>query len=199
MTSDHTIKTIPKYHALTLKAHNQYRLDFLPCFPTSFPPRSLLSLTSNQKKQRETLPLAPSPRPTLLLSNVPAQFLSDKQLQRRQFGVYQRPFEYKILGNSPSFLNSTYQYFYQHLSERLHIDPTIIDFNLTRLDEAMSTLAMNNDRQYWTHEQQGTREERDIAVDFVQLAIALEIFLQTDGNYIHASIHVMFFFSFDSS
>jgi hypothetical protein len=61
------------------------------------------------------------------------------------------------------------------------VDEAIIDYNLTRLDEAMVTMAMNNDRQYWTDEQQQTKEERDISFDMTQLAIALEIFLQTDG------------------
>ena len=169
------MNTTQKYHALTLKQHNQYRLNFLPCFPIPFPPRSLLSTSGNHQK-------APESGSKLLLSSVPVQCLSDQQLQRRQFGVFQRPFEYKILGNHPSFLNSTYQYLYQHLSERLHVDPAIIDFNLARLDEVMSTLAMNNDQQYWTDEQQRTREERDIALDFTQIAMTLEIFLQTDGK-----------------
>lgn len=176
----HTTSSL-KYHALTLKSHNQYRLDFLPCFPTSFP---LQSMKNNNQQQLHSSTV----RPKLLLSSVPFQCLSNEQLQRRQVGVYQPAFYYQILGHQPSFLNSTFQYLYQHLSERLHIDPTIIDFNLARLDEAMSTLAMNNDRQYWTKEQQRTREERNIAVDLVQLAIALEIFLQTDG--------IIYFYSF---
>ncbi len=78
-------------------------------------------------------------------------------------------------------MNCVYQYLYHHLSQRLQVDEAIIDYNLTRLDEAMVTMAMNNDRQYWTDEQQQTKEERDISFDMTQLAIALEIFLQTDG------------------
>ena len=103
--------------------------------------------------------------------------MSTNQVQCRQEGAYDRPFQYKILGNNPSFLNFIYRYVYQHLGERLHIDEAIIDYNLTRLDEAMVTIAIKNDLQ------QKSTEERDIAFDISQLAIALEIFLQTDGNH----------------
>ena len=97
--------------------------------------------------------------------------------------MYPRPFEYKILGDNSSFLNSIYQSLYQDLSKRLHIDEAIIDYNLTRLDEAMVMMARNNDWQYWTDEQQNNHEERGITFDVSQLVTALEIFLQTDGNY----------------
>jgi hypothetical protein len=118
-------------------------------------------------------------------------------LQCRQSGVHERTFQYKILGNHPSFLNFVYRYLYQHLSERLHIDEAIIDYNLTRLDEAMLTIAMNNDQQYCIDNDQHRMEERDITFDVSQMAIALEIFLQTDGNSIYMNkFFVLFTFDF---
>ena len=175
------------YQPFTLKSHNQYRRDYLPCFPTPFPSKS----SSKEEEQS-----------ALLLSNVPSKLslngdrsncqylellLSTQQLQCRQRDQYPCPFQYQLLGNSPSFLNFIYRYLYQHLSARLQIDEALIDFNLTRLDEAMSILAMNNDWQYWTEEQQRTKDQRNIVFDLSQWAIALEIFLQTDGTTVSIS------------
>ena len=107
--------------------------------------------------------------------------LSSKQLQCRQPNKYPLPFDYQLQGHRPSFMNFIFQYLYQSLSERFHLDKSIIDFNFTRLDEAMTIMTIQHDQQYWTEEQQKTKEERHLSFDFSQLALALEIFLQTDG------------------
>jgi len=60
----------------------------------------------------------------------------------------------------------------------------------------MFMMARSNDQQYWTDEQQKTKEGRDISFDVSQLALALEIFLQTDGNYILIVFPRNFFFFF---
>ncbi len=57
-------KQTPKYMPLTLKAHNQYRRDFLPCFPTSFSSSSASSVNHHPEQQQQP--------PALLLSSVPS-------------------------------------------------------------------------------------------------------------------------------
>ena len=53
-----------KYQSSTLKSHNQYRIKFLPCFPTSF--SSLLSMNNQYKEQEQEYP-------AFLLSSVPSK------------------------------------------------------------------------------------------------------------------------------
>lgn len=101
----------------------------------------------------------------------------------RQQGQHPLPFEYHILGQIPSFMNFVYRYLYQQLSERLHIDEGLIDFNLTRLDETLVTMITHQNQQYWTDEQQKCKSDRFHPFDAYQWALALEIFLQVDGNH----------------
>lgn len=146
------------YQAKTLKSYNQARRNFLPCFPSPY-----------------------SHQPLLLFSNVPDQMLSNEQRQHRQSGRYLLPFSYEILNQEQhSFMNFIYRYLYEHLNERFHVDLSILDYNLTRLDETMTIMCMQHDQQYWTDEQRKYREDRSIQFDFAQIALALEIFLQVD-------------------
>ena len=163
-SSPHEI--VEEYQPITLHKHNQYRRQFLPTFP------NLIHQSVDQ---------AP-----LLLANVPKQKLSNFELTRRSFGAYPDPFNIDLKNTVPSYIYSTYENLLSNLSERLHVDKVILDYNLYRLHHIIhvfqskyrsyerSNLLFDHHFQLPVHEQQMRMFNQN------ELIILLEFFLQID-------------------
>ena len=80
----------------------------------------------------------------------------------------------------PSFIIYMYRNLYGAFSERCKIDPNLIGYNLTRLDECLTMLAIDGREQYWTVEQQEQGYQTSFAMN--EWPTALEFFLQMDGT-----------------
>ena len=76
--------------------------------------------------------------------------------------------------SSDSFLLSFYQDLYLKMKKRLKIDISVIDFNLTRLRHCIEQVVIQRDQQ-------------QTMLNIDELALALEFYLQFDGN-----IHFLF-------
>lgn len=144
----------------TLNDTNQYRLDFLASYPFE-------------------------KRLVLLRTNTPDALFNKSrtnELQFRRHGYFQSPVQYRriLSQDNESFFNRIYRTIYEDLGQRLHVDKALIDYNLTRLDEAMSRIEINRLQQYYTVEQLKTARDRLMHFDIEQYALALEIFLQFD-------------------
>ena len=158
---------VEEYQPITLHKRNEYRRQFLPTFP------NLINQSTDQ---------AP-----LLLANVPKQKLSNLELTRRSFGTYPDPFNVDFKNNVPSYIYSTYENLLGYLSERLHVDRVILDYNLYRLHHIIhvfqskyrayerSNLLFDHHLQLPVHEQHHIR-----MLNQNELIILLEYFLQID-------------------
>ena len=108
--------------------------------------------------------------------------LSDNQLKRRQPGAYKCPFQF--IENHKNRMSSFMIFLYRNLvvvmSEKLKVDPSIIDYNLTRLDECVSTVVNKRVREF-PSEKQYPYHRAFFRVEEWQ--IALEFFLQFDGEH----------------
>ena len=120
------------------------------------------------------------------------KWLSSAQLRRRQAGTFQRQFNYvgkKDRTNIPSFMKFIYRNFILSLSQRLKVDESIIDFNLTRLDE----ITAQTIRQRTDHSESGFGRTYHMH----EWPVALEIFLQIDGKskllFLSLSLSMFFF------
>ena len=127
---------------------------------------------------RRRLSFLPSfPSSTLLLSNVPTSQLSNRQLICRQSSVFPLPFKLierreRSVAAIPSFMKFLHRNLMLEWSEQWKIDASIIDHNLTRLDEITVELLRHDDRY-------GYR-----SFHLHEWPLALEIFLQIDGQTI---------------
>ena len=54
-------------------------------------------------------------------------------MTRRSFSAYPAPFNIDFKNTVPSYIYSTYEDLLGNLSERLHVDKAILDYNLCRL------------------------------------------------------------------
>ena len=169
--------SISEYRSHTILPGNSERLSLLPCFPSQI-------MTSTEMNQEEK---------TLLLSNIPGKYLflvininnvrcfsvtmlSTSQLECRKHGAFKCQFEYieNKKSDIPSFMKFIYKNFIFNMSKKLKVDESIIDFNLTRLDEVTIESVLNSNNihhnfnfAYHMHS---------------EWPIALEIFLQIDGK-----------------
>jgi hypothetical protein len=116
--------------------------------------------------------------------------LSASQLEYRKRGAFKCQFEYIENKNShiPSFMKFVYKNFIVNMSKKLKVDESIIDFNLTRLDEVtiQSVLLNCNTNQ----------KNLNHAYRMQEWPIALEIFLQIDGKQNSILTYIFFFFFF---
>ncbi len=118
--------------------------------------------------------------------------LSASQLEYRKQGAFTRQFEYIENKNShiPSFMKFIYKNFIFNISKKLKVDESIIDFNLTRLDEiTIQSLLLN----CTTNKKNSNNIYHNLnqAYRMHEWPIALEIFLQIDGK---KNIYIIGFF-----
>jgi hypothetical protein len=78
----------------------------------------------------------------------------------------------------PSFLREKYLMFFGDLIERLKVDMTILDYNYTRLNKYMKVLIEERIQLF------SLRPHEIQQIDEQEYPLALEFFLQFDGNFI---------------
>ncbi|CAF4547086.1 unnamed protein product, partial [Rotaria sp. Silwood2] len=148
------------YNSLTLNSRNENkRLSYLPCFP----------LRLNEK---------PSNSSSLLLANVPRCCLSLRQLLQRDSEQFYFPvFHQPIMYHHPHYEYQSFMYymFYKHFSnlkQRLKVNVSIIDYNLSRLHSFITN-------EYSKIIQQNNKSNT-LSLDYDEMALALEYYLQMD-------------------
>ncbi len=99
--------------------------------------------------------------------------LSSSQLECRKPGAFSCQFEYieNKKSHIPSFMKFIYKNFIFDMSKKLKVDESIIDFNLTRLDEVTIKSVLNS-----------SHLKLNFAYRMHEWPMALEIFLQIDGR-----------------
>ncbi len=99
--------------------------------------------------------------------------LSTSQLECRKPGAFLCQFEYieNKKSHIPSFMKFIYKNFIFNMSKKLKVDESIIDFNLTRLDEVTIKSVLNS-----------SHLKLNFAYHMHEWPMALEIFLQIDGR-----------------
>ncbi|CAF1447716.1 unnamed protein product [Adineta steineri] len=151
-----TCQTYYKYKTLR---EGDERQSILPAFPTA-----------TSKKQLH-----------LLLANVPERMLNIEERGRRESRKYRPPFlingmpPSSILVNTgiPSFFWSIYEPLFRNLSEHLHVDMAIIDYNYTRLFKCVDLWRTEHIRRF-------KKELHEVTLDQKEFVIALEFYLQID-------------------
>lgn len=178
------------YKCRTLGAHNIVRLAILPIFPT----------TTVKIQSVPTAGESPTTSMTttgkvahVLLSNVPSKIflsinsidyfpilvdsLGNEQYARLRRGTFPQMFHMEIMGTADmnindSFLLKFYDDFYMQLKKRLRVDISLLDFSLARLRQCIDQIVV-----------QRALEQTMLNMD--ELAVALEFYLQIDGQYKH--------------
>ncbi|CAF4411226.1 unnamed protein product [Rotaria sp. Silwood2] len=159
-------KNQEEYQPKTLHYHNQERRQFLPTFPNQ----------SNQSINQTPL----------LLANVSAHKLSTIELARRSFNAYENPLNSNLLQQVPSYIHYLFESLFSDLSQRLHIDSTILNYNLYRLHHIIKVFIWryrSYERStilYDHHFQLPTHEQYLRMLNQKELLILLEYFLQMD-------------------
>ncbi|CAF1426396.1 unnamed protein product [Adineta steineri] len=156
ITAAATCQTYYKYKTLR---EGDERQSILPAFPAA-----------TSKKQLH-----------LLLANVPERMLNIEERGRRDSRKYRPPFlingmpPSSILVNTgiPSFFWSIYEPLFRNLSEHLHVDMAIIDYNYTRLFRCVDLWRTEHIRRF-------KKELHEVTLDQKEFAIALEFYLQID-------------------
>ncbi len=109
--------------------------------------------------------------------------MSEQERNRRRSPQYRPPFH--IVGTSPdnilvntripSFFWPIYQEIFANVSEHLHIDMAIIDYNYARLFKCIDI---------WSKERifRFRKTQHEVTLDQREYAIALEFYLQIDGK-----------------
>ena len=190
-----------KYKCRTLGEHNFVRLAILPIFPT-------ITVKIETKPTSDECPttsmITSGKIAHVLLSNVPSKIFSffnlnsidyfrnlveslgNEEYARLRRGTFPQKFRMEIMGTADmnindSFLLKFYEDFYIHLKKRLRVDISLLDFNLARLRVCIDQVVV-----------QRTLEQTMLNMD--ELAVALEFYLQIDGQY-KDSFSLSFLFS----
>ncbi|UJR29605.1 hypothetical protein I4U23_017153 [Adineta vaga] len=163
---------IEPYQIRTLGEHNLARASVLPVFPPVSLSSSALS-TATTMTNIETL--------HLLLANVWIERLTDEQFNRIRHSAYLPLFKLtvdtQIQANQNilstcvhnSYMWDFHRTVYVNTRKRLKIDPSIIDFNLKRLQQCIEKVAIQ-------------RGYGPTMLSFNEMSLALEFYLQTDGK-----------------
>ena len=116
--------------------------------------------------------------------------LSASQRALRHIDTFPHQFEYVEHENVhvPSFFKFIYRNFIRDLSRKLKVSESILDFNLVRLNEITQQIALTPKMAHST---------LNAAYHMHEWPIALEIFLQIDGNKITKKNVFSFFVVFD--
>jgi hypothetical protein len=109
--------------------------------------------------------------------------LSEEELHRRRSTKYRPPFHVigasptSILVNTkiPSFFWPIYQELFVDVSEHLHVDMAIIDYNYARLSKCIDIWAKERLFRF-------RKGQPVVTLDQKEYAIALEFYLQIDGK-----------------
>jgi len=109
--------------------------------------------------------------------------LTEQELQHRRSTKYRPPFH--VIGASPtsvlvntkipSFFWPFYQELFVDVSDHLHVDMAIIDYNYARLSKCIDI---------WSKERlfRFRKGQHEVTLDQKEYAIALEFYLQIDGK-----------------
>lgn len=155
-----------EYQPKTLHKHNQYRRQFLATFPIRID---------------QSIEEAP-----LLLANIPADILSNIELTQRSSSAYPTPFNTTHIQQTSSYIYSIFQTFIGHLSQRLQVDSSILDYNLYRLNEITENFIIKyrsyerSNVLYDHHFPLSQQEQYLRMLNQNELCILLEYFLQMD-------------------
>ena len=154
---------------------NSERLSLLPCFPSKMNDEEKILLLPNVAGKSLLITMN---RSISCVKLVLETMLSTSQLEYRKHGAFTCQFEYIENRKSriPSFMKFIYRNLIVNMSEKLKVDESIIDFNLTRLDEVTIQSVLHRMKQT------NSNDQLNFAYHLHEWPIALEIFLQIDGK-----------------
>ena len=164
-------------HENTVKVISSDLSSFRPLIPSNPIINRLLLLPAYPTFDR----FGPIDREHLLLTNVPYHELTEAQRSRREKQFFHQPFSVVNQSfdmNVRPFFVDMYQDLYVDLAQRFHVNDAILDYNYQRLRQCLNIMIQEQIRYGLLAKDARGIEELPMA----EYALALEFFLQIDGN-----------------